>query len=275
MTENLLAAHSAQRLTSYFDAEEYIETKLEYVDKTLRVEESLFEIENKKRKVDAMFEGARLKGIYWRMDKLLSLQRVAQIVDSLHLVNSPSGELAYLGKKIDLAKDAWQLERVNYNVGFIQTQYQQWRIEQNRRPWSVSLGVALPIFNTNKGDIAKRRLQLMEAEGDYSSARKEWVTAYDVNYERVKNLLVRCSEIQRMMQSLQIETTGGTLLQMNSENPVVVMRLQSSLTKLKLLEARLFQEVYNSYLDFLYHANALQQRPLRNFLVANLQVITP
>jgi hypothetical protein len=43
-----------------FDAEDYMELKMEQVDKIIEVEETLFEIDNQKRSVDALYNGARL-----------------------------------------------------------------------------------------------------------------------------------------------------------------------------------------------------------------------
>lgn len=54
---------------------------------------------------------------------------------------------------------------------------------------------------------------------------------------------------------------------------MAVVRMQNNLIKLKTMTARLRQEIYLSYIEFLSYAEMLQQQPIRNFLSAELNPI--
>mgnify|MGYP000990259128 FL=1 len=272
-TEKLLAILEGQRFSGLFDAEDYMELKMEQVDKIIEVEETLFEIDNQKRSVDALYNGARLKSVSWPVSTLISLERLEVVVDSLFNLSARAGEAAYREKQIDLAKREWQLEKSNINMGFLQTEYQERRIAQNRRPWSISMGITIPVFNPNKGDMTKRKLEMLEAEGEFNAAKNDQLAGREINREKIKSLIKRYRDVQTMVQSLNVGAVAATLQQIKDTNPIAVVRMQNNLIKLKVMAARLRQEIYLGYLDFLSYAEVLQQQPVKNFLVNDLQII--
>ena len=272
-TEKLLAILEGQRFSGLFDAEDYMELKMEQVDKIIEVEETLFEIDNQKRSVDALYNGARLKSVSWPVSTLISLERLEVVVDSLFNLSARAGEAAYREKQIDLAKREWQLEKSNINRGFLQTEYQERRIAQNRRPWSISMGITIPVFNPNKGDMTKRKLEMLEAEGEFNAAKNDQLAGREINREKIKSLIKRYRDVQTMVQSLNVGAVAATLQQIKDTNPIAVVRMQNNLIKLKVMAARLRQEIYLGYLDFLSSAEVLQQQPVKNFLVNDLQII--
>lgn len=272
-TEKLLAILEGQRFSGLFDAEDYMELKMEQVDKIIEVEETLFEIDNQKRSVDALYNGARLKSVSWPVSTLISLERLEVVVDSLFNLSARAGEAAYREKQIDLAKREWQLEKSNINMGFLQTEYQERRIAQNRRPWSISMGITIPVFNPNKGDMTKRKLEMLEAEGEFNAAKNDQLAGREINREKIKSLIKRYRDVQTMVQSLNVGAVAATLQQIKDTNPIAVVRMQNNLIKLKVMAARLRQEIYLGYLDFLSSAEVLQQQPVKNFLVNDLQII--
>ncbi|MBX2916702.1 MAG: hypothetical protein KF856_15640 [Cyclobacteriaceae bacterium] len=158
-------------------------------------------------------------------------------------------------------------------MGFIQTQYQQWRTEQNRRPWSISLGITVPIFNPNKGDMTKRKLEMLEAEGEFNTAKNDQQAGLEISREKIKSLIKRYREMQAMTENLNVGAVATTLQQIKDSNPMAVVRMQNNLIKLKTMTTRLQQEIYLSYIEFLSYAEVLQQQPVRNFLSSELNPI--
>lgn len=273
ITEKLLAILEGQRFSGFFDAEDYVELKLDQVDKTIELEETLFEIENQRRRVEALYESARLKAIHWPQEAILAVDQVMAVVDSLMMQPVQAGEVAYRQKQLDLATTEWQLEKANVNVGFLQTEYQPWREEQGRRPWSIGFGVTLPVFNPNKGDMAKRKLEALEAEGERDLAQNEQQAGREISREKLKSLIQRYREVLTMTEELNVGALATTLQQINDSNPMAAVRVQNNLIKLKTMAARLKQEIYLSYLEFLNYAEVLQVKPLLNYLAPSLRPI--
>lgn len=79
--------------------------------------------------------------------------------------------------------------------------------------------------------------------------------------------------MQVMTENLNVGAVATTLQQIKDSNPMAVVRMQNNLIKLKTMTARLRQEIYLGYLEFLSYAEVLQQQPVRNFLSAELNPI--
>jgi len=273
-TEKLLSILEGQRYSSYFDAGDYVKLKLDQVEKVIELEEARFEIDNQRRRVEGLFDKAKLKTINWPASQVITLENIETVVDSLSAIQASGGEVAYREKQMDLANTEWLLEKSNVNVGFLQTQYQNFRIEQGRKPWNISLGVTIPVFNPNKGDMTKRKLEFIEAEGDRDQAKSDQQTGRELMRAKIKSLLKRHGEINTMMNDLSVGTLATTLQRINDSNPTAVVQLQSNLIKLKTMAARLKQDVLLSYLEFLSYSEVLQQRPLINYLSTDLSELT-
>jgi hypothetical protein len=265
-TDKLIQILEAQRNSAFFDAKDYVELKLDQVEKVIELEETRFEIDNQRRRVEALYEQARLKNISWSMTDVLSIDQVKIVVDSIAQQTSATGEVAYREKKIDLFTSEWKLEKANINVGYLQTKYENYRLDQNRRPWSVSLGVTIPVFNPNKPNMAKRKLEAIEAEGDLAQAKSDQQAGREMLQAKIESLIKRYHDVNTLMESLKVDELATTLQQINDSNPMTTVRLQSNLIKSKTMATWLKQEIYLSYIEFLSYSEVLQQRPVINFL---------
>ncbi|MCE7864262.1 MAG: hypothetical protein DYG99_12050 [Bacteroidetes bacterium CHB5] len=274
-TEKLLGILEGQRYSGLFDAEDYVELKMDQVDKITELEETMFEIDNQKRLVETLYTEARQKNINWPVADIISVDRLERVVDSIYQSEVRAGEVAYHQKQIEMAMHEWYLEKANISMGFIQTSYQKWRIEQNQRPWSISLGITIPLFNPNKEDMTKRKLDMLEAEGEFNTAKNDQQAGLEISREKIKSLSKRFREIQLMTDQVTTGSVSNTLQQIKDSNPVAVIRMQNKAIKLKTMAARLRQEIYLGYIEFLGFAEVLQQPPLRNFLDPNLKPVAP
>lgn len=271
-TEKLLGIMEGQRFSTFFDAEDYVELKLDHVEKSIELEETRFEADNERSRVESLFPGARNQSIDW-LGPIISVDRINRVVDSLMNMDPRSGETAYREKQADLALHEWKLEKSNINVGFLQTEYQPWRLEQNQRPWSISLGVTIPIFNPNKGDMAQRKLEMLEAQGEADVARQQQQANRLLSREKIQSLVTRYREIQTLTDQLNIGKLAATVQQIQDSNPGAVVRVQSNQIQLRILAARLKREIHLAYLEFLSNSELLQQQPLINYLSASLKPV--
>ncbi len=266
-TDKLLAILEAQRFSDYFNAETYVALKLEQVDNTLELEETNFDIDMQRRKVEALYEAVKFKKIDWTASSVLTVEKVESLLNSTGQDgNGKNSEVAYREKQIELAMRKWQLEKSNFNVGFIQTEYEGFQIENNRRPWSISLGVTIPLFNPNKGDMALRKLQVIDAQGNFEASKIEQQKGREYSYEKIKSLLKRYKEVNAMMESLNFSTLTTTLQQIKGNNPATVVKMQNNNLKLRSLSTRLKRDILTAYIEFLGYSDMLQQQPLVNYL---------
>ncbi len=273
VNQNMIKILEAQRFSDYFDANDYVKLKLNQMEKIIEQEEIQFKIDDQRSRVEALLSKNQYATIGWTSDSLLEIERVEAVVDSIfNLGSGGNGEVAYREKKVMMANDEWLLEKSNVNVGFLQTEYQPFRTEQDRNPWSISLGVTIPVFNPNKGDMAKRKLDIIEAEGDLMRAKDAQESGRALMHAKIKTLISRYRNVKLQFEALKLDELG-TSLQQQKGNPMATVRLENNVIKSNEITARLKQEIYGAYIGFLAYAELLQQGPLINYLSPSLQTL--
>lgn len=262
-----------QSNSDFFSGEDYLELKLDQMDKTVELEEASFELDNQLRKMAGIYTAISHNNVQWNYEDILSVDRIENITDSLLAVQSTPVTLTYRENKINLANQEYLLEKSNVNVGFLQTTYEEYRTEQDRKPWSISLGVTIPVTNPNKGDMTKRRLDAIEATHDKDEAKAELQTEKTRSYEQIKSLIIRYRDIQGKVNALNVGTLSRTLKAIKDDNLTVAIRFNENLLKLKGIETKLKHSIVLTYIEFLGYTDTIQQQPLLNYLSTDLETI--
>lgn len=261
-----------QQLSGYFDAGDFVELKLDEMDKVVALEEEAFETADKIRQVEILHPEAT-SATTWSLEQVVSVGRIGRIVDSLSQRASATTTLAYYQKRIAVAEREYALEKSNINVGFLQAQYQQFRVEQDRKPWNLSLGVTIPLVNPNRGDMTKRRLKVIESEQEMEEAKID-ARAGDVRLKaQLKSLMVRYNDMQAKIGRLNVSSLSETLSTIEKSNPVAGVRFKANLLKLEMLALKLQQEILLTYANWLAATDVLQEMPLVNYLAPNLEIL--
>ena len=262
-----------QRHSDFFNAEDFVELKLDQMEQTVELEEVTFERDNQLSKMAGVYPAMAQKQLDWRYENIISVDRIEGIVDSLSKLQSTPTTLLFRENQIELANREYLLEKSNINIGFLQTQYQQYRIEQGRNPWSISLGVTIPIANPNKGDMTKRKLDVIEAQHERDETEAELMTDKTGSREQLKNLIARYRDIREKISALNESTLSSTLSAMKEDNPAVSLRFAANVLKLKTLEIKIKQNILITYIEFLGYTDMIQRQPLINYLNEDLEQI--
>ena len=273
LTQTSLSMLEKQQLSGYFDGEDYVDLKLEEMDKSVEADEALYEAENAIRKVAAIFPDAAQSARQWNLSEVITIPQIEKLLDSLQTAMPEATTLSYYQKKIDLADREFKLERNNINFGYIQAKYQDFRIDQGRKPWSVGLGVTIPVFNPNKGDMTKRRLESIESQQELKEAKVETGKDQVRLREQLRDLIASHRRIEEKINALNVSSLARTLSTIQKSNPVASVRFKSNLIKLEELALKLRQNILITYTEWLASTDALQQLPLTNYLSRNLETL--
>jgi hypothetical protein len=273
LTQTSLSMLEKQQLSGYFDGEDYVDLKLEEMDKAVDVDEASYEADNAARKVTALFPDAMLSVKSWTLSDIVTIEQIEKLLDSLQTSMPEATSLSYYQKKIDLADREYKLERNNINFGYIQAKYQDFRIEQGRKPWSIGLGVTIPVFNPNKGDMTKRKLESIESQQELKEAKVELGKDQVRLREQLRDLIASHRKIEDKVKALNISSLARTLNNMQKSNPVAGVKFQGNLIKLEELALKLKQNILITYTEWLASTDALQQLPLTNYLSRNLETL--
>jgi hypothetical protein len=273
LTQTSLSMLEKQQLSGYFDGEDYVDLKLEEMDKSVEADEAVYEAENAIRKVIALFPDVAQTAKQWNISEVVTIAQIEKLLDSLQTALPEATTLSYYQKKIDLADREFKLERNNINFGYIQAMYQDFRIEQGRKPWSIGLGVTIPVFNPNKGDMTKRRLKSIESQQELKEAQLEAGKDQTRLQEQLRDLIASHRKIEEKINTLNVSSLARTLNSIQKSNPVASVRFKSNLIKLEELALKLKQNILITYTEWLASTDALQQLPLTNYLSRNLETL--
>lgn len=274
ITQTTLLMLEKQQLSGYFDGEDYVDLKLEEMDKSVAVDEATYEAENAIRKVISIFPDAALSATNWNIAEVVSIEQIEKLLDSLQTAVPEATSLSYYQKKIDLADQEYRLEKNNINFGYIQAKYQDFRIEQGRKPWSLGLGVVIPVFNPNKGDMTKRKLQSIESQQELKEAKVEMDKDQGRLRDQLHDLIASHRKIEEKIKALNVSSLARTLNTIQKSNPVAGVRFRGNLIKLEELALKLKQNILITYTEWLASTDALQQVPLTNYLSRNLEILS-
>jgi hypothetical protein len=270
LVEKQLATLERQSASSFFDADEYVKLKVEQLDKTVEKEETNFDWQSQKSAVSQLDPRASEKNISWETQLLISIDRMERVADSLKTQTISPLEVAYRQQKVNVARSQYNLEKSNINMGFLQTSYDRRRVNQDRTPINISLGVTIPITNPNKGDMARRKLDEIESEFELNAARMEDQTSREISYLKLKESIHRYRDLQRKIDELKNSSMQKDLTLLKGGDPLIALQFEAGLNKLRVLQCKLKRKALTYYIEFLTQSDHLQHKPLVNYLSAPL-----
>lgn len=273
LAEAALAVLGMQQYSDSFKGDDFVKLNLEHLNKVVALEEVSFEMDNQMDQIVEKYPAAFDQNIEWDYQRILSIDQIEKVVDSLFTSEGSNIALAYQEGKVNLANQEFKLERSNINVGFLQTQYEPYRIEQNRKPWNISMGITIPIANPNKGDMTKRKLEVMEAQYDLDEKRGELQSQRVMLHRRLKNLITRYRLTKLKMDELRNGTLAKTLTEMKGNNPLAAIQFNANTLKLQGIVLKLRQSILSTYIEFLSSTDRLQQHPITNYMSSDFEEI--
>ena len=259
--------------SSFFDADEYVKLRLDVLERSVKIEETDFEINNVRNEAERLYPAIFGKQLGWDYKTIIPVVSMQAVVDSFAVRSAASTWINYQQQKIDLASSEYKLEKSNISVGFLQTEYDRRRVNQDRTPVNINLGITIPIVNPNKGDMAKRKLEMIEANYDLEEAKQEEKLDLMILQEKLKQLFLRYNNLNRKITDLEKSDLAENLQNIKGGDPLIVVEFNSNILKLKTLLIKLKREILITYIRYVGFTDQLQQQPLRNFLSPSLQQI--
>ncbi|MEK6780628.1 MAG: hypothetical protein AABY93_02925 [Bacteroidota bacterium] len=273
LSEAALTVLGKQQFFDSFKGDDYVKLNLEQMNKTVIWEEASFEMDNQLGRIAQKYPAAFDQNLEWDYQRIITVDMIENAVDSLINEEGSITTLAYQEGKVNLANKQFELEKSNINVGFLQTQYEPYRIEQDRKPWNISLGVTIPITNPNKEDMTKRKLDVIEAQYDLVEKKSEVQLQKFVQYRSLKNQIVRYRLIKSKIDELKNSTLAKTLTEIKSSNPLAAIQFNGNILKLQGIALKLRQNINATYVEFLGSTDRLQQSPIVNYFSTDFEEI--
>ncbi|HEY0655033.1 MAG TPA: hypothetical protein VGD65_17970 [Chryseosolibacter sp.] len=261
-----IAVLQKQMGSSFFDADEYVDLQLKKLDEETELDEINLLLADEKFSIARVYQPAFNKRMDWSATQVVSPEQMKRVVDSLDSRAIQSRLIAYQQQKIRLAEQEYALEKANINIGFLQAEFDNRRVEQNRTPFNVSGGITIPIFNPNKGDMAKRKLDMIDATFDLEEAQSEDKVDKMILHERVNFFFQRFLNLQNKISALRNDNVVSTLQTLKGGDPVVRLKFDQSIVKLEMAANKIRRDMLFAYVEYLFIGDFIQRQPLVNLL---------
>ena len=259
--------------SSFFDADQYVDLQLEKIDEEGEAEEIAFLISDERFSVTRIYQQAFNKSIEWNFSDVISPTRMKHVADSLSANAIQSRLIAFQKQKIELANRAYALEKANINVGFLQAEFDNRRVEQDRTPYNISAGITIPIFNPNKGDMARRKLDAIDATFDLEETQTEDKVDKMILQERLNFYYERYVRLEERISALKADNVPATLQTLKGGDPAVRLKFSESILRLEIILAKLRRDMMYAYIEFLSASDFLQHAPLINYLSSGFEAL--
>lgn len=274
LIEKQLAVLERQSASSFFDADEYVDLKIEHLEEVTEQEDASFGLLNQISVMNQLYPMLSGRTIELDWKKLISVERMERVLDSLKAKEVSSLLIVYRQQKLNLDNSRYKLEKSNMNVGYLQAEYDERRVEQDRVPYNIGLGITIPITNPNKGDMARQKLNAIEAEYELKQEEKIDRLNKENSYARAREMIQHYHLLKKKIDEMMNSELAKNLSNVKGGDPRIRIRYESSINKLHVVEAKLKRKIYNCYIDYLAVSDYLQQAPLINFLTNTLAPIS-
>ena len=158
------------------------------------------------------------------------------------------------------------IERVNFDVGFIQTEYFPNRT--NKSLVGISAGISLPLFQRDRAELMdlsieekERSLELLDEQKQYTLEQYYWKS-------HVQLLLKKYIELQHLYAQMNLQEMQQTLQTLDDYEPLKGLEWQEMQLDWKEIDQQWYIELVKSYIGYLSSTGLLSKEPMIDWLDA-------
>lgn len=256
-----------------FDADQFARLKVEELDYQVDAEEVEYERAGHIHYMESILAEVHEHPVSWTPEDLISVAALRSVMDSMVTASVKSTLVAYEQQKIRTAQSQYKTEKYDWNVGFVQGTYDQWRNEQGDVPLILSFGVSIPLTNPNKPQMARRKLEVIEAEFDLKESDAETNRDRIIYQDRLIMLMNHYDKLERQVNDLKSGNLAQSLSSIKGGDPLVYVQVSQRIAKMEILLLKVKREIYTSYVFYLTFTDRIQREPLVNFLLPGFPAI--
>ena len=158
------------------------------------------------------------------------------------------------------------IERVNFDVGFIQTEY--FPNKTSKSLVGISAGISLPLFHRDRAELMdlsivekERSLELLDEQKQSTLEQYYWKS-------HVQLLLEKYLELQHLYAQMNLQEMQQTLQTLDDYEPLKGLEWQEMQLDWKEIDQQWYVELVKSYIGYLSSTGLLSKEPMIDWLDA-------
>jgi len=159
-----------------------------------------------------------------------------------------------------------EIERVNFDVGFIQTEYFPNRM--NKSLVGISAGISLPLFQRDRAELMDLTIEEKERSLDLLNEQKQYTLEQYYWKSHVQLLLEKYIELQHLHAQMNLQEMQQTLQTLDDYEPLKGLEWQEMQLDWKEIDQQWYIELLKSYIGYLSSTGLLSKEPMIDWLDA-------
>ena len=176
----------------------------------------------------------------------VSAQILLQRIDTLQHANLSSTQLEEARLDIEQAKLKITMEKMDWDIGFIQPEWETDRDDQ----FSLRVGIGIPLFRKNRMQMQNRQLDLLENNWSLIKGEADWKLEVGKTYSNLKSLAERINSLDSLSSRLANLQKGISLLEGRDSKETLLKWLKAE-EKLENRKLEVQFLLLTEYLDYL------------------------
>lgn len=175
----------------------------------------------------------------------------------------------------ELAGAMYQLEQSENRkyLTYIEAAYDTDKRQNFDKAFSIEFGISIPFVNPNRLDTNRRTLNTLKAVSDYANLKREVTEKNAILLRDIKRLINQYGVLQEKKESSKSQSSLDIYRRMDGVNPLILLKFKESILKTDIAIQTITYQVYKKYVSFLDVSGRLFDKPLKNYLSANMEVI--
>ncbi len=158
------------------------------------------------------------------------------------------------------------IERVNFDVGFIQTEYFPNRT--NKSLVGISAGISLPLFQRDRAELMDLSIEEKERSQELINEQKKYTLEQYYWKSHVQLLLEKYIELQHLYSQMNLQEMQQTLQTLDDYEPLKGLEWQEMQLDWKEIDQQWYIELVKSYIGYLSSTGLLSKEPIIDWLDA-------
>ncbi len=158
------------------------------------------------------------------------------------------------------------IERVNFDVGFIQTEYFPNRT--NKSLVGISAGISLPLFQRDRAELIDLSIEEKERSQELLNEQKKYTLEQYYWKSHVQLLLEKYIELQHLYSQMNLQEMQQTLQTLDDYEPLKGLEWQEMQLDWKEIDQQWYIELVKSYIGYLSSTGLLSKEPIIDWLDA-------
>lgn len=209
--------------------------------------------------------------------RMIDIQEMEDIINKTESITQDNIHLESTRLNAALSKARYELEKSENRkyLSFIEAAYDTDDQDAFEKAFSIQFGISIPIVNPNRLDTNRRKLRILKAQSEYANMHKK------VNQERVilsrdvKRLTAQYKVLKLKKHQSNTQSSFDTYRHMEGVSPLILLKLKESLLKTDISMHKILRRIYTKYIKFLNVSGKLSEKPCKNYLSHNLELILP